>query len=89
MVDHLRGHEIVQICGHWRFKDTKECTAGRRRSCGHCGRPNTVEGHDGCLGALPSVLNACCGHGQPQDAYVQFNNGTRIDGHTAIAFFNL
>lgn len=34
-----------------------------RRPCRRCGRPPTAEGHDACLGTLPHVTSACCGHG--------------------------
>jgi hypothetical protein len=43
--------------------------------CNHCEIPATTEGHDGCLGTLPcNVKNACCGHGNPELAYIQFSN---------------
>jgi len=42
--------------------------------CGHCGRDATPEGHDGCVGTLIGVMNACCGHGNPEAAYVQFDH---------------
>lgn len=31
--------------------------------CVRCGRSPTPEGHDACLGYLPGVESACCGHG--------------------------
>lgn len=34
----------------------------------------TVE-PDPCLGELPGVAGACCGHGDPSKAYVSFENG--------------
>lgn len=43
--------------------------------CAKCHRLPTAEGHDGCLGTLPGVWNACCGHGNPREAYVQFRPG--------------
>lgn len=56
--------------------------------CGHCGLARTPEGHDGCLGTLPDVMNACCGHGgQAEGAYVQFLDGTRIADDEAHVFF--
>ena len=33
------------------------------RSCKKCGRMPTKEGYDACLGKLPNVKFACCGHG--------------------------
>lgn len=32
------------------------------RICGHCERP-CGDGPDPCLGHLPGVISACCGHG--------------------------
>ena len=86
---YFRGHKIEERHGCWRFADTQEPVelAWRMRDCGHCGKPNTPEGHDGCLGTLPGVMNACCGHGQPQDAFVQFRGGTRLHDDGAIEFF--
>ncbi|WP_421811733.1 hypothetical protein [Flagellimonas sp.] len=40
--------------------------------CDHCGLARTPEGHDGCIGSLDNVANACCGHGETKSAYVQF-----------------
>jgi len=45
-----------------------------KSNCSHCGLNRTKEGHDGCIGKLPSVMNACCGHGQNTAAYVQFDH---------------
>lgn len=78
----LRGHPIhwdeQDSC--WRFSDTDEPTAEvqNQRPCGHCGRHDTPEGHDGCLGTLPGVMNACCGHGKNELAYVQYPPGDYI-----------
>ena len=72
--------------GEWVYADTGQPTAEhyKTRPCGKCGLPYTSEGHDGCLGTLPNVSNACCGHGRINDAYVQFLNGTRLSGVDAI-----
>ena len=56
------------------------------RPCGICKKVSTKEGHDACLGTLPGVVNACCGHGIKRDAYVQFLDYSVIDGEEAIAF---
>lgn len=56
--------------------------------CGFCGKHNATDGHDGCLGTLPDVMNACCGHGEPEHAFVQFNDGVCVRGQAAIVFFN-
>jgi len=46
------------------------------RPCSRCGRRPTVEGYDGCLGRLPGVTGACCGHGI-EEPYVA--HGTLIE----------
>lgn len=79
-----RGHEIYFNDAHWVYADTGEPTAGNERACGCCGRHNTEEGHDGCLGTLPMVMNACCGHGVPEEAYVQLNPRTTLRGEKAL-----
>lgn len=85
----LRGHTIELRDGVWVFCDTGEPTVGawQARPCGQCGQPSTAEGHDACLGALPGVMNACCGHGDVVDAYVQFLDGERLQGIEAACFF--
>lgn len=82
----LRGHDIEFINNEWVYSDTKEPTRNswEERPCGYCNKPSTVEGHDACLGTLPGVINACCGHGEVDEAYVQYKNGTVIRGKTAI-----
>ncbi len=54
--------------------------------CGHCGLKRTTEGHDGCVGTLKNVMNACCGHGEIQMAYVQFDDTKRFSGQIAISY---
>ena len=83
---YLRGHPIISAGEHWVFEDTGEPTeeTWKARPCGHCGRHDTPEGHDACLGTLPGVMNACCGHGMEREAYVQFLDGTDIRGRSAV-----
>lgn len=80
-----RGHATEYRSGQWIFCDTQEPTFDSKRPCGHCGREPTPEGHDGCLGTLPGVANACCGHGV-KEAYVQMVDGTVLSGAEAILF---
>ena len=84
MKSQLRGHKIIFVNGMWIYADTKTPSAGNERDCGHCGKRNSIEGHDGCLGTLPDVMNACCGHGEEQEAYIQYWDGCRIDGKDAL-----
>lgn len=84
----LRGHQIEYVNGEWLYSDTKEPTATNwdRRPCGRCGLHNTKEGHDACLGTLPNVMNACCGHGETNQAYVQFYDESSIRGSEAVEY---
>ena len=68
----LRGHPIIYVNDEWLYEDTMTPTVDNKRPCGHCGRPNTKEGHDGCLGTIPNAINACCGHGVNDEAYIQW-----------------
>lgn len=73
-----RGHSIELMSDdEWVYSDTKESVrlTHESRTCGHCNQPRTVEGHDMCLGELRGIMNACCGHGEVNDAYVQFLDG--------------
>ena len=79
----LRGHSIVYVNGEWLYEDTMTPTAGNERPCGHCGKPDTEEGHDGCLGTLPNVMNACCGHGADDCSYLQYWDGSILSGKNA------
>lgn len=62
--------------------------------CGHCKLARTIEGHDGCVGTLKNVMNACCGHGETKHAYVQFDheeylkdpNKNRLGGLEALKY---
>ena len=89
-MDFLRGYPIIYINNEWVFEDTKKPTANtwKNRPCGHCKKYNTEEGHDRCLGTLPGVMNACCGHGRKNEAYIQFLNGKSIHGNLAFIILN-
>lgn len=58
--------------------------SGQFGICIKCGKPPTPEGHDGCLGTLPAVMNACCGHGRDDIAYVQYLDGSIAHGEEAL-----
>lgn len=77
---YLRGREIEFIDNEWVYTDTKESTLNEwgNRPCGYCRKHNTIEGHDACLGTLYGVKNACCGHGQQNEACIQFLDGFSI-----------
>jgi hypothetical protein len=66
--------------------------SGQFGICDHCSLPATKEGHDGCIGTLKDgdVMNACCGHGNDKQAYVQFwsDKDNAIRGKTATDYIN-
>lgn len=86
-IDSLRGHPMHfdESIQEWRYKDDDTLVAEgwKDRPCGKCGEPFTPEGHDPCLGTLPGVMNACCGHGEEREAYVQFSKRVRVGGKAA------
>lgn len=90
--NHLRGHPIEWDCSRlqWIYSDTREATAStwRDRPCGYCDKHSTHEGHDACLGTLPGVMNACCGHGHTSEAYVQYWGGDVVSGPAAASAFD-
>lgn len=85
-MDYLRGSKIEKKDGEWVFEDTglKVSDTWESRPCGYCNKTNTKEGHDGCLGTLPGLMNACCGHGNIKECYIQFLDGTTIHGEDAF-----
>ena len=84
---YFRGHPIIWINNKWVYEDNKKslpATGGEIRPCKRCGKIFTLgEGEvDSCLGVLPGVDNACCGHGIKSQAYIRFTNGITIKGFT-------
>lgn len=86
----LRGHPIYWDGEQYRYEDdnTPTVTGHKERDCDKCRLPNRKDGHDACLGELPSVMNACCGHGDVDEAYIQYPDNTRIAGEEAITEMN-
>ena len=84
--DKFRGHNIgFNENKEWIFNDTKQLVGeNKNRPCGACGKPNTKEGYDGCLGELKGLMNACCGHGVVRSAYIQFLDGRCLYGEEAL-----
>jgi len=74
-----RGHTIIEVGDHWEYEDGKRVDDEPMRTCGTCGKPQQGD-HDPCLGLLPGVRNACCGHGTREDSYIEFDNGVRVAG---------
>lgn len=44
---------------------------------------------DPCLGLLPGVVEACCGHGVTGKAYVMFEDGTLLRGFRRVEHHQL
>ena len=85
-----RGHKIEFKDGAWVYSDTKILVSlDKERDCGKCNCQQTKEGHDHCLGTLKYAMNACCGHGETREAYIQFFNGFRISGLFAKAYIEI
>jgi len=80
---YYRGHKIEYINNEWVYSDTKKLVSeDKTRACGKCANNETKEGHDACLGELPGLMNACCGHGA-DEPYIQFLDKTCIRGNDA------
>lgn len=77
----FRGHAIYhdENHNHWYYSDTGEL-ADKPRPCKKCGKLFSEGEPDACLGKLPGVKQACCGHGIRNDAYIIFENGITIRG---------
>lgn len=86
-----RGHKIEFVNDKWIYSDTKEDVSDTyiSRGCGKCGNFEDKNGHDACLGELPGLMNACCGHGVSKDAYVQFIGGFSIHGEDALIIMDV
>jgi len=75
----------------WRYVDNDKRAGfdGTVRPCARCGRVfqgSNVGEPDPCLGTLPGVDNACCGHGVPEAAYIRFTNGVVVRGFEVDRF---
>lgn len=84
---HFRGHPIVWVNDAWLYEDDLKPIpgwGGENKPCTKCGSSKwSGEGEvDECLGLLPGVDNACCGHGIPGSSWVRFTNGVVLKGFT-------
>ena len=77
-----RGHIIIKVGCHWEYEDTrKRVDEDPMRTCGKCSMPQLPGcDDDPCLGHLPGVMNACCGHGRRAESFIQFDNGIIVKG---------
>jgi len=70
---------------------TSEMTgSGQYGICESCSKPPNELGHDGCIGTLKdnNIMNACCGHGDDSQAYVQRWTKRKLIGQEAINYIN-
>ena len=72
-----RGYDVVFRNGDWYYEDGVRVDDDPDRPCARCGEAALAGGEDYCLGHLPGVANACCGHGAGE-SYIQFTNGVII-----------
>lgn len=82
---HFRGHPTVWVGDRWLYADNQQPIpgwGGESRACIKCGKWSGDGEVDECLGVLPGVDNACCGHGVPDQSYIRFTNGVTVRGFT-------
>jgi hypothetical protein len=56
-------------------------------TCPACQATMGVNGPDACLGYVPGVRNACCGHGRVCECYVQLDTGVTLRRAQAVDWF--
>ena len=76
--DHGYPIEYDDTKKQWVYSDTREVVKNNPRLCKRCRESAAPEGYDTCLGRLPGVKAACCGHGVEGEGYILFENGKRI-----------
>jgi hypothetical protein len=88
---YFRGHPVVCLAGETceRYADDLTPTVDEdgesvERSCVQCGLRAGPDGPDPCLGLLPDVQAACCGHGL-DEPYVLVHRTVR--GQQALDYF--
>jgi len=84
-----RGHSIRfdESTQTWIYSDCDiPVPDWKDRPCGKCLESNTENGHDACIANMAGVKNACCGHGEPREAFVQFLDGRHLSGIDAFEY---
>lgn len=79
---YVRGHAIrfdVEFGKHVFVADGKPVPAegGEEPPCPFCGKTAGKGGVDPCLGILPRVESACCGHGE-HEGWIRFEQGPTL-----------
>lgn len=79
VIEFQRGHNAYEDSeGQVRFWDDDSPVDDQERPCIRCGKiPGESGGDDPCLGHLPGVKAACCGHGAWR-GYIMFTDGTVV-----------
>lgn len=88
-IEKLEKQDFEGLDGYWVYEDNGErlpATGGKIRPCKKCGKSFPLgEGEvDPCLGILPGVDNACCGHGVTEYSYIRFLNGLTVVGYEIL-----
>lgn len=79
MCAHVVFPDVIIVCAPMIEFDSKQRDPGW--VCPECHLTRGPDRIDPCLGKLPGVLFACCGHGgktHSHDGYIYFENGTTI-----------
>jgi len=79
----LRGHPLIWLEDRWVYEDDHAdplLRGAKPRPCKKCGAVFPWHEVDPCLGVLPGVERACCGHGVRSDSYVRFTTGVVLKG---------
>lgn len=84
----LRGHNIEVKNGIWVYSDTLQPVTDTR-ACNHCSKKPLLNDIDNCVGNLPGISNACCGHGVISESYITLLDGTYIKGVDAKLLIDL
>lgn len=63
VTSNIRGNIIYYINNKWYYEDGINIEDDPNRPCIRCGKPPTKEGYGACLGFVPGLKSACCGHG--------------------------
>jgi hypothetical protein len=80
---HKRGHPVVFDDDHWRYEDGVLASA-QERPCVKCGDTAEPGGPDPCLGLIPGIASACCGHGiEPGYAIARDPDALYVDGEAS------
>lgn len=78
----MRGHEIYfdYVKEDWLYSDDNS-SIDIERPCTRCNHLPLKSGEDFCLRGLSDcegIINACCGHGNDEDAYIMLEDGRRF-----------